>query len=389
MDLTTRCPQCGATFSASLQQLQLRKGFIRCVDCAHIFDGYEAVVAPGSSPTPPAPLVAVPSVPPAVSPRSPDPLATRSPEPFAERIPEPIVPRSPASSHTGPAASGGRFTISGGTGAVAHDSVQDPIFQIGASPAGPDPKEPRIGGAAEPAAREPRVSPVRLGGPADGGASMGAVSGLPAADPIYVEPRGRLHGAAPADGSDGFLKGPAAGSAPWVGVFWSVLTLAGLVLLAAQVLYVYRAQIANQVPALRPMLEQACVSLACKVPYARRIDQITVTNSALRAVPGPATPADPKKAPASKNSPDEPSQMILQFTLRNAYDKPQEWPTMVLDLKDFSGTIVARKNLAPTEYLAPDTLSRPFPASSEQSVSLPIKLDGVKVNGYQLDKFFQ
>src|SRR5690606_18551426 len=44
MDLTTRCPQCGTEFQASLQQLQLRKGYIRCVNCAHIFDGYEAVV---------------------------------------------------------------------------------------------------------------------------------------------------------------------------------------------------------------------------------------------------------------------------------------------------------------------------------------------------------
>src|SRR5690606_32352637 len=50
MDLTTRCPQCGTTFSASLEQLQLRKGYIRCINCAHIFDGYEAVVSPGGAP---------------------------------------------------------------------------------------------------------------------------------------------------------------------------------------------------------------------------------------------------------------------------------------------------------------------------------------------------
>src|SRR5690606_12416803 len=50
MDLTTRCPQCGTTFSASLEQLQLRKGYIRCINCAHIFDGYDAVVSPGDAP---------------------------------------------------------------------------------------------------------------------------------------------------------------------------------------------------------------------------------------------------------------------------------------------------------------------------------------------------
>src|SRR3546814_4179132 len=45
MDLTTRCPECGTTFSASLAQLQLRKGYIRCINCAHIFDGFDAVVS--------------------------------------------------------------------------------------------------------------------------------------------------------------------------------------------------------------------------------------------------------------------------------------------------------------------------------------------------------
>src|SRR5690606_31545883 len=49
MDLTTRCPECNTTFAASLEQLQLRKGYIRCINCAHIFDGFEAVVSPGAA----------------------------------------------------------------------------------------------------------------------------------------------------------------------------------------------------------------------------------------------------------------------------------------------------------------------------------------------------
>src|SRR5690606_6656724 len=49
MELTTQCPQCGEIFKASLEQLQLRKGYVRCINCAHIFDGYEAVVPATSS----------------------------------------------------------------------------------------------------------------------------------------------------------------------------------------------------------------------------------------------------------------------------------------------------------------------------------------------------
>src|SRR5690606_6079445 len=44
MELTTRCPNCETVFAVALEQLQLRKGYIRCIQCAHIFDAYEAVV---------------------------------------------------------------------------------------------------------------------------------------------------------------------------------------------------------------------------------------------------------------------------------------------------------------------------------------------------------
>lgn len=417
MELTTRCPQCGTTFSASLAQLQLRKGFIRCIHCAHIFDGYEAVVAAENPSAPPASKMT--DAPPAAS------LPPAAP-PVAGPRPASATPVGrPAETHAGrtaadragaPVAGEGRFTISVTPGEPAAHGRQDPEFKIGAPAArqadgpradheprighGPRTEHepridhglragrearadqaprfsqepihgPRIDRAVDAAGREPRV-----GGPSIGEPSIGG--GAAPAGPIYVEPRRPAHAPAPADQSDDYLDGSATVFSSWARVFWGVLVVAGLLLLAAQALYVYRAQIANQIPSLRPMLEQACVSLACKVPYARRIDQISVTSSALRA-----SPAAPGEAPEGA------SQMTLQFTLRNAYEKPQEWPTMVLDLKDFSGTLVVRKNLAPAEYLAPATLSRPFPASSELTVSLPIKLDGLKVNGYQLDKFFQ
>jgi len=81
--------------------------------------------------------------------------------------------------------------------------------------------------------------------------------------------------------------------------------------------------------------------------------------------------------------------MSLHFTLRNMYDKPQEWPTLQLDLTDFSGTRVVRKNLPPEAYLTPEDLQRPFPAGSELTSTVPVALNGVKVNGFQLEKFFQ
>ncbi|XOT98695.1 zinc-ribbon domain-containing protein, partial [Alcaligenes pakistanensis] len=44
MELKTRCPRCGTSFAASVEVLQRRRGYIRCIQCAHIFDGFEEVI---------------------------------------------------------------------------------------------------------------------------------------------------------------------------------------------------------------------------------------------------------------------------------------------------------------------------------------------------------
>lgn len=171
---------------------------------------------------------------------------------------------------------------------------------------------------------------------------------------------------------------------------WRLLVLLGLLVLLAQAVYVYRAQIANNVPVLRPMLERVCVALECKVPYARQIDQISIMNSSLRSGTGAAVgSASAEKADKAAADGQTPPPMLLQLTMRNNYNKPQEWPTLVLDLTDLSGTRVVRKNLLPESYLPANVLGQPFRAGEDISVSVPIVLKGVKANGYQLDKFFQ
>jgi hypothetical protein len=159
-------------------------------------------------------------------------------------------------------------------------------------------------------------------------------------------------------------------------VFWSVLVLIGLVAIVGQLAYVYRVSIASSVPATRPLLEQACEALNCQVPYPRRIELISIMSSSLQAVAQPA-----------KAKTDE-SLMTLQLTLRNNYDRPQEWPTLSLDLVEFSGTVVVKKILAPKDYLPEQALQGPFAATSEIRITVPITVTGFKINGYQLNKFF-
>ncbi len=394
MDLTTRCPQCGTVFTATLEQLQLRKGYIRCISCAHIFDGYDAVVPGGEPSAAPAPA-ATASIPSVLRQRQgkKEPAFATGPA----REPEPV--RKLPSAVARPA-----FSIST-TQQISRDpSRQDPVFRMGdAETAGTDPAvvrgrrpEPVLGRERDIIAPpEPSITELHR--------DVRHNSGMRGPAPqIYVEPRSYAEPRSAAAADDHRRTSDLLGAdvpryRSIVSLFWGVLIVAGLVLLLAQLAYVYRGQIAGQVPALRPLLTGACAQLGCEVPYSRKINLISIMSSSLRASANPAADAAAaSRAPATGAAGDAPAapssaaadSMILQLTLRNTHDKPQEWPTLVLDLTDFSGTLVVRKNLPPSSYLTPQALQQPFAPSSEITVGVPIVLNGLKVNGYQLGKFF-
>ncbi|CAB3709722.1 hypothetical protein LMG1866_03027 [Achromobacter ruhlandii] len=157
---------------------------------------------------------------------------------------------------------------------------------------------------------------------------------------------------------------------------WGYACLIGLLALGLQLLYVYRIDIANSVPVLRPALEAACKPLGCTVGYARRLERIAISSSSLQPPTGAAAIDDGR------------TRLVLNLVLRNRYDKPQHWPALVLDLTDLSDTVVVRRVLMPENYLTPEQLRGPFGPAGELKISVPIEVTRVQVNGYQLDKFF-
>lgn len=348
MDLTTRCPKCGTVFQAGLSDLQLRKGYIRCVQCAHIFDGYAEVVSDASA----APAAAPPPPP------------ANVPEPPAAPAPQVIRPgRSPAPPS--------EFT---------------PAFRIGVAPWPDDRPEPRIGEPAVRAGTRPVEEILADEGwvPDAGGAPDDAGMDDPPAQeaPFVVEPR-------PGHRSQGGSAAPLLRDEDAYGWWDALLRFCArllfvllLILLAAQAVYVYRADIARMVPALRPALERACEPLRCQVPYARDIARIAITGSSLKAADDGAM--------ADRPAVQEPSEQhfVLHVTLRNLAEQPQEWPTLILDLKDAAGTLLVRRNLSPAEYLGAARAAQPFAARGEVLVRVPLTLSGIRINGYQLDLFY-
>lgn len=421
MELKTRCPRCGTSFAASVEVLQRRRGYIRCIQCAHIFDGFEEVIDeqdPEPSYVPPsAPAQAQPRVEPDLTPsprqeqlqtvdlqapipgprfvehsrhapprdegtaheslqvrKFPDSILTQAPvtpaasaataaEPFVRssepslesvepsfRSPEPSVIRARARHEPLPQEDQDTsFFVS--TGSVSEPEGDHHIGQASWSAAEP---EFSVGD---------RTSALRASFPSRQADGTHDSDGEPFQQDWVIDPNPALQRETRYEGEASL--GQRVGS-----LIWTSLCVLGAILFVLQLMYVYRVQIVSQIPMLRPVFESACQTLSCKVPYERRLDQIRVQASALH------------------KAPNQPGQSTLGFTLRNEFERPQEWPTLVLDLKDFSGALIARRNITPAQYLASERREPAFAARSEIMVRLPLNTGQLQVNGYQISPFF-
>ena len=124
--------------------------------------------------------------------------------------------------------------------------------------------------------------------------------------------------------------------------------LAVLLLLAALgvQLAVFRStEIANAVPALRPLLELVCSRLPCQYQGPVAVDRIRLASRDIR------------------DHPQEPGALRIQATLVNRAPFAQPFPDMEITLSDLAGTVVARRRFRPPEYLGsywhPFLLMRP------------------------------
>ncbi len=397
MELKTRCPRCGTSFAASVELLQRRRGYIRCIQCAHIFDGFEEVIdEQAPEPTYVAPPVAVAPAAPPVEPERP--VSPRQEQAQTVDLQAPVPgPRFVEHSRHAPPRDEG----------TAHESLQvrkfpDSILaQAPVTPAAPSVIRARPRPEAlQPDHQDDRDTSFFVSASSvpeqDSGHHIGQASWSGSEPEFSVGDRANtLRASFPSRQADGTHDSDADLAQPdWTidpnpalqretryegeaslgqrvgSLIWTSLCVLGVVLFVAQLLYVYRVQIVSQIPLLRPVFERTCATLSCQVPYERRLDQIRVQASALH------------------KAANQPGQSTLGFTLRNEFERPQEWPTLVLDLKDFSGALIARRNLAPDQYLAPERREPAFAARSEITVRLPLNTGQLQVNGYQISPFF-
>ncbi len=157
---------------------------------------------------------------------------------------------------------------------------------------------------------------------------------------------------------------------PLVRVLALLFVLGLSALLAAQTTYLYRMEIARTLPGLRPLLSTACAHLGCDVPYPRDAEHIAIEASDLQAEPG------------------RPGYYLLQATLNNRADYPQEWPLLELTLTDAGDNPISRRVLPPADWLQPAQQREAFSAHSAIELRIPFAAPALAPTGYRIYAFY-
>lgn len=112
-----------------------------------------------------------------------------------------------------------------------------------------------------------------------------------------------------------------------------LLLLLLLMLGVAQLAYHLRTPLATALPAARPLLEQACAMLGCRVELPRRVELLSIEDSELRR-------------DSSRND-----AYVLTANLFNHAPYTMAYPLLELTLTDINDKPLLRRRLTPAEYL--------------------------------------
>ncbi len=302
--------------------------------------------------------------------------AGETPPPREEEVPTPEAPESlaPPSAESSPVETGVSEPLPAESAAVAETPEPEPSVPEAAAPvleslfdAPPAPE------TVEPAGEEVEPAPVadivaEEGSPAPEEEVIELTALPESAEPVVeVAPEGLTLGDAEpslaAEDAQPSLP-PAPRRWPWVAG-----NVALLLALVGQVLVAQRADLAVRSPALKPLLEQLCALGGCTVDLPRRVELIAIEDSDLQV------------------QDERPDVLELSVTLRNRADYTQAYPTLELTLTDAADRPLARRLLAPADYL-PKGSPAGMPPGREVAVTLRVRVDGLNPVGYRLYPFF-
>ena len=337
----TRCPGCSTVFRITAEQLVLREGQVRCGQCRAVFDANDHLVAeervdvmpPADEPeAPPAPVPGVEA--PIVEPPQPE-----------RREVEPAIVEAPKTDE-----------------AASDTPVVEP---------------PAVETADESTAAETPVAPAAAETPpepADAEAPVESADATTTAEPVLAK-------TAPTDTPA--VEMPVVERPPryeWKprkpvrerpALLYAAAALALVVALALQLVLDYGDRLAAHAPFTRPILASACSLLGCTVAPLHDAAALSIDASDLQA------------DPAHRGL------LHLSATIRNRAAYPIAYPYLELTLTDASDQIVARRALAPREYVGGTAnASAGIPGNGESVVRIFIDASATSQAGYRLYLFY-
>ena len=146
----------------------------------------------------------------------------------------------------------------------------------------------------------------------------------------------------------------------------SCVSLVLLACLALQATHHFRDLVAARWPALKAPLLAWCDAVGCRIEAPRRIEDISVENTALARV-------------GTTDS------FRLSVTLRNRGSIGLALPAIELSLTDASGVLVARRALTPRDFSVASSL---LPATGEAALQLLLSAGSPRVSGYTVEIFY-
>lgn len=152
---------------------------------------------------------------------------------------------------------------------------------------------------------------------------------------------------------------------------WVIGCVIAFLALALQILLGARTELSVLWPESRPALLALCDLVGCTLELPAKAELIGIEASDLHP------------------DPQQTGRLEVSATLRNRAPFAQTWPHLELTLTDIADQAVARKVIAPADYLPAKTiLATGMPPDSDTAVHFFIVADDLVANGYRLYLFY-
>ncbi len=416
----THCPNCQTCFKVTDEQLKLYSGKVRCGRCAFVFNALNHLIeveemaaqtlhmppnavrpepagkpaeAPATAPVAMAQPVPEPAAAaaPAQPENEPEPEAASeaapeaAPEATPQAAPEPAAIVAPAEEATAAPAITAEPPAEADNAFISRAALQEALAEGTANEMLALPAIESPGATTEP------TEEIEITAPAFPDEHIGATAAMSGAEPaaaknFYVEPELDLDISPAHELEDEPQQRPSRVFKPIAELnepepagleqpsrlkpLWLAGSVLAGIVLAGQLTYANRTQLATGFPGLKPALQAGCRVFGCTVPLPADDTLISIDSSEL-------TP-DPLR----------PHHIRLTATLLNRAEFDQELPLLELTLTDTSDQTVVKRVFGPAEYLDKSHTATSMLAKAETQALLSLDIGDTKAAGYRLFLFY-